>query len=272
MLCLSTGFEVALRWLWCGFVLRSLCLVYAYYMALGWLWVACRPSLFKVRGWTFDVRHSASGRNLNHRKAAFCPSAVSLAYTTRPGGGRSRSRESESYLRRVSGECPVRVRRVPDESPRLPQPVWLMQLRPRRRVPIQDTLGRRQPAPRRRGPELQAIQRTFHSAAALAQHMRVDHRRGNIVMPQQFLDGPDVRPALEGMGRKTMSERMAADLFGDAHAGNGQLDGVVDGPFIHVVAAGYSRTRVRRQISRRENMLPRPFPSRSRVFAVQCAR
>src|ERR1022692_906554 len=56
MRCLSTGFEVALRWLWGGFVLRSLCLVYAYYMALGWLWVACRPSSFNVRGWAFDVR------------------------------------------------------------------------------------------------------------------------------------------------------------------------------------------------------------------------
>src|ERR1035441_9721432 len=87
MRCLSTGFEVALRWLWGGFVLRSLCLVYAYYMALGWLWVACRPSLFKVRGSRFNVRRSASRRNLQRRKAAFRPSAVSPAYITRAGGG-----------------------------------------------------------------------------------------------------------------------------------------------------------------------------------------
>src|ERR1035441_179029 len=87
MRCLSTGFEVALRWLWGGFVLRSLCLVYAYYMALGWLWVACSPSWFKVRGSTFDVRRSACGRNFKRRKTAFRPSAVSLAYIARPGGG-----------------------------------------------------------------------------------------------------------------------------------------------------------------------------------------
>jgi len=96
MRCLSTGFEVALRWLWCGFVLRSLCLVYAYYMALGWLWVACRPSLFKVRGSTFDVRRSASARNLKCSKAA-----------GRPGGGLRRPRWAQSYLRRVSGETPM---------------------------------------------------------------------------------------------------------------------------------------------------------------------
>src|ERR1022692_1133378 len=48
MRCLSTGFEVALRWLWGGFVLRSVCLVYAYFMALGWLWVAS-PCLKRSR-------------------------------------------------------------------------------------------------------------------------------------------------------------------------------------------------------------------------------
>src|ERR1039457_5554715 len=107
MRCLSTGFEVALRWLWGGFVLRSLCLVYAYNMALGWLWVACSPSSFKVQGSMFDVRRSASGRNLKRRKAACRPSAVSLAHITRPGGGWRRSRESESDPRRVSGDSPL---------------------------------------------------------------------------------------------------------------------------------------------------------------------
>src|ERR1035438_6790417 len=55
MRCLSTGFEVALRWLWGGFVLRSLCLVYAYNMALGWLWVALRglPPLFLLSTFYF---------------------------------------------------------------------------------------------------------------------------------------------------------------------------------------------------------------------------
>src|ERR1035438_5652635 len=69
MRCLSTGFEMALRWLWCGFVLRSLCLVYAYSMALGWPWggfgwLAALPrSKFEVRCSAFDVQV------LNHRKA-----------------------------------------------------------------------------------------------------------------------------------------------------------------------------------------------------------
>ena len=34
----------------------------------------------------------------------------------------------------------------------------------------------------------QTIQRTLHPAAAHAQHVRVDHRRGDIIMPQQLLN------------------------------------------------------------------------------------
>src|ERR1039457_6790121 len=77
-------------------------MVYAYYMALRWFWVACPPSLFKVRGWTFDVRRSASGRNLKLRKAACRPPAVRLVYMTRPGGDWMCPREYQSYPRRVS--------------------------------------------------------------------------------------------------------------------------------------------------------------------------
>src|ERR1035438_8860591 len=57
-------------------------------------------SWFKVRGSRFNVRRSASGRNLKHRKAALRPSAVSLAYIARPGGGCSRASRAD-YARFV---------------------------------------------------------------------------------------------------------------------------------------------------------------------------
>src|ERR1035441_4237241 len=96
----------ALGWPWGGFVLRSLCLVYGLVVALWWLWVACSSSSFKVRGSTFEVRRSASDRNIKRRKAACRPSAASLVDITRPGGGWRRSRDSESYPRRVSLPSP----------------------------------------------------------------------------------------------------------------------------------------------------------------------
>jgi len=45
---------------------------------------------------------------------------------------------------------------------------------------------------------LQAIQRAFHSVAALPQHVRVDHGGGNVIVPQQLLDRPDVHSQVEG--------------------------------------------------------------------------
>jgi hypothetical protein len=53
---------------------------------------------------------------------------------------------------------------------------------------------------------LQAIQRALRPAAALAQNVRVDHRRGHIVVPQQLLDGTDVRATLEQGSCKTVSK------------------------------------------------------------------
>src|ERR1017187_3602251 len=100
----------------------SICLVYGFEVALGGF---ARP---------FCILPSTSSRAW-----LWVASTVSLADITRPGGGWGRPREPESYLRRVSGACPARVRRVSGacparvrrdshESPRLPQPVWLMQL------------------------------------------------------------------------------------------------------------------------------------------------
>ena len=49
----------------------------------------------------------------------------------------------------------------------------------------------------------QAIQRALGAGATLAQHVRVDHRRRDIVMAQQFLNRADVRaPLEEGCGKR----------------------------------------------------------------------
>ena len=36
----------------------------------------------------------------------------------------------------------------------------------------------------------EAIEGAFHSSAALAQHVRIDHRRGHVIVPHQLLDRP----------------------------------------------------------------------------------
>src|SRR6266446_8225534 len=57
---------------------------------------------------------------------------------------------------------------------------------------------------------LEAIQGTFHPAAARAQNVRVNHRGRDIVMSEQLLNRPDVCPALQGVGRKAVAKGVAA--------------------------------------------------------------
>ena len=42
-------------------------------------------------------------------------------------------------------------------------------------------------------PRLQTIQRAFHAAASLAQDVRVNHGRGDVILAQQLMDGPNIR-------------------------------------------------------------------------------
>ena len=44
-------------------------------------------------------------------------------------------------------------------------------------------------------------------------HMEIDLRRRDILVPEQILNPSQVRPVFQQMSRKTMTERMARDLF-----------------------------------------------------------
>ena len=45
--------------------------------------------------------------------------------------------------------------------------------------------------------------------------MGIDHRGADILVPEQFLDGPDVVTVLKEMGPERMAERMATSRLGD---------------------------------------------------------
>ena len=46
-------------------------------------------------------------------------------------------------------------------------------------------------------PQLDPIQRTLDAESAPVQHVRVDHRRGDIRVLEEFLHGADVRAGFE---------------------------------------------------------------------------
>lgn len=55
------------------------------------------------------------------------------------------------------------------------------------------------------------VQRAPHSKTALVQHMRVQHRRRDVAVPQQLLHRPDVGSALQQVRRKGVPEGVAAN-------------------------------------------------------------
>ena len=54
------------------------------------------------------------------------------------------------------------------------------------------------------------IERTAHPAPTALQHVRVDHGRSDVLVPQEFLHRANIVTILQQVRGKTVSERMAA--------------------------------------------------------------
>lgn len=59
--------------------------------------------------------------------------------------------------------------------------------------------------------KLQSIQGAGHPMTTAPQYMGVNHRGGDIGVPQEFLDGPDIMAAFQQMGSKTVAQGMTVD-------------------------------------------------------------
>jgi len=81
------------------------------------------------------------------------------------------------------------------------------------------------------------IQWAVHGQWPSIQHVRIDHRRSHILVPEQLLEGTDVVASFEEVGGKAMAEGMAGSAFLDA----GQLGGfshrLLDGALAEMMAA-----------------------------------
>src|SRR5262245_36221587 len=83
-----------------------------------------------------------------------------------------------------------------------------------------------------------AVRRAQDAATAAVEHVRVDHRRRDIAMPEQLLDGADVVPSLEQMRREAVAQRVRADGLDDAGVPAGLADGTLNDGFVLMVAPG----------------------------------
>jgi len=58
---------------------------------------------------------------------------------------------------------------------------------------------------------------------ALVEHVRVNHCRIDILMPQQFLNGANVISVFQQLGRKGMSKGLTANMFNNSGLQNSFL-------------------------------------------------
>jgi hypothetical protein len=53
------------------------------------------------------------------------------------------------------------------------------------------------------------IEWTPYPTPAALQHVRIDHRRLDVLVPQEFLHGPNIVPVLQQVRSKAVAQRMA---------------------------------------------------------------
>ena len=90
-------------------------------------------------------------------------------------------------------------------------------------------------------------------------------------MPQQFLDRPDVVPALEQVGRKRVAQGVATHGFRESGLHRCGAHGFLDSALVKVVTHESARRFVPEDTSGREHPLPRPLPRGVRVLGRQRA-
>jgi len=99
--------------------------------------------------------------------------------------------------------------------------------------------------------------------------MRVDLGSLDIRVAEQFLEHADVHPVLQHMGRETVAQGMAADLFVKPCLLYGSLHRLLQTGFEHVVAHFPARARVRGAFTGGKDPLPTGRPARLGVFSGQ---
>ena len=76
------------------------------------------------------------------------------------------------------------------------------------------------------------------------ENVRVDHRRGDVFMAEQFLHSPDVIAGFQQMGGEAVPERMTTDGFVDLGHFCRLLNRFSNGAFMEVMSPDLSRSRI----------------------------
>ena len=116
------------------------------------------------------------------------------------------------------------------------------------------------------------VERTPHALPALVQHMRVDHGRADVRMPEEFLDRPDIVSRFEQVSRERMPQGMAARRLRDSRASNGVLHRPLHHGLVKMMPPVSAGPRIAVESRRRKHPLPAPFPRGPRILALDTVR
>lgn len=101
--------------------------------------------------------------------------------------------------------------------------------------------------------------RTGDGRGAVLQDVGIDHGGFYIVVTERFLDGADIGAGGEQMGGVGVAEGVCVHVLGYIGFSTGLAYGVLQHGIEDVVALFAARTRIDRQLARRENVLPVEF-------------
>ena len=102
--------------------------------------------------------------------------------------------------------------------------------------------------------------------------MRVNHSGADVLVPEQFLYGPDIVTRFQQVCCKAVAKGVAANPFDNAGTGNGLLDGPLQDCFVQVMSALLAVFAVFPAVLLWEDPLPTPLCRRVRVFPIKGIR
>ena len=96
----------------------------------------------------------------------------------------------------------------------------------------------------------------------------INHRSGDVLVPQKFLNRSDVVAVVQQVGRKRMSKRVWASRFRDLRFEPGLVNGLLENRFVEVVAPLFSCDRIGVMAGGWKHPLPSPVPTRAGILSV----
>jgi hypothetical protein len=116
---------------------------------------------------------------------------------------------------------------------------------------------------------LQQVSWALDASSASIQHMRRDHRRADISMAKQLLNGADVVASFEQVGGERMAKSLAARSLGKPCLPYSFSYSPLQYKWTDMMPPFSACTGVNRTLRRRKYILPTPFTIDMRILSLQ---